>query len=380
MSKRAATILIILCSLGIFVGVVGVLAFLKQIQIGKGMAMGAMMAPQPSAVSTVQVQPQPWEPVLNAVGTMRAVNGTTLSTELAGIVSKIAFESGTSVKKGDLLVELDSQQEIAQLHAEEAKLQFAKIDLNRKRDLIEKKAISSSDLDTAETSQRQSEAMVQAAQAVIGRKRIIAPFDGIIGIRQVSLGQYLNPGTVIAPLQSIDPIYVEFALPQQHLGALNLGRKLRVSTTGVEESFEGEITAVDSRVDEATRNITVQGTIANAEGKLRPGMFVNVDVLLPAQENVLSVPLSSINYATYGDSVFVITDGQDQKGKPSKVVDQRTVKLGVTRGDRVAILSGLQAGDEVVTSGVFRLQKGAAVQVNNSVQPGNDLNPHPAES
>lgn len=380
MSKRSATIVLIVSAICAFVGILGILSFVMKMKVINGMAMGAAMAPKPWAVSTVVVQPQPWEPVLSAVGTMRAVNGTTLSTELAGIVSKIDFESGTTVKKGDLLVELDTLQETAQLQAEQAKLEFAKIDLTRKRDLIQKKAISSSDLDTAETSLRQAEAMVQAAQAVIGRKRIVAPFDGVIGIRQVNLGQYLNPGSTIAPLQSIDPIYVEFALPQQHLAALTMGRKLHVTAGGLEGKFEGEITAVDSRVDEATRNITIQGTVPNQEGKLRPGMFVSVDVVLPTEGDVLSVPLSAVSYATYGDSVFTVMDGKDPMGVEGKIVDQKSVKLGVTRGDRIAILSGLKAGDEVVTSGVFRLQRGVGVQIDNSVQPGNDLNPHPPES
>ncbi len=342
--------------------------------------MGAMMAPQPAAVSTIRVKPQSWQPVLSAVGTLRSVNGTTLSTDLAGIVSKIEFESGAPVKKGDLVVELDTQQEQAQLQAEQAKLDFAKIDLSRKRDLIAKKAISSSDLDTAETSLRQAEAMVQSAKALIARKRIVAPFDGVIGIRQVSPGQYLNPGAMIAPLQSFDPIYVEFSLPQQHLAALSVGKQLRVRASGVEAEFEGQITAIDSRVDESTRNIVVQGTIANPEKKLRSGMFVNVEVLLPEQEGVLAIPSSAINYATYGDSVFVVKDGPAVGGKPQKVVQEVSVTLGEKRGDQVAVLTGLKPGDEISTGGVFRLQNGAPVQVNNSVQPGNELNPKPPES
>jgi membrane fusion protein (multidrug efflux system) len=364
----------------IFVAVVALLGFAFYGNMKKGMAMGAMMAPQPTAVSTLAVTPQSWQPVLSAVGSLRAINGTQLSTDLAGIVTKIDFESGTFVKKGDLLLELDTKQEVAQLQAEEAKLEFARLDLARKRELIQKKAISSADLDTAETSLRQSQAMVQSAKALIGRKRIIAPFDGVIGIRQVSLGQYLQPGAMIAPLQSVDPIYVEFALPQQHLGALELGKKLRIRATGMDAEFEGVITALDSRVDESTRNITVQGTLPNADRKLRPGMFVNVDVLLPQQEGVLAVPSSAISYATFGDSVFVVEDGTDPKGHPAKFVDQRTVQLGAARGDQVAILSGLKAGEVVATGGVFRLQKGAQVQVNNTVQPGNELNPKPPES
>lgn len=374
MFKRLAIVVILFILL-----VLGLVIATKR-SIAQGMAMGAMMAPQPSAVSTIRVQPQTWQPVLSAVGTLRSVNGTTLSTDLAGIVTKIEFESGAAVKKGDLVIELDTQQEQAQLQAEQAKLDFAKIDISRKRDLIAKKAIASSDLDTAETSLRQAEAMVQSAKALIARKRIVAPFDGVIGIRQVSPGQYLNPGAMIAPLQSFDPIYVEFSLPQQHLAALSVGKKLRVRASGVEAEFDGEITAIDSRVDESTRNIVVQGTIANPEKKLRSGMFVNVDVLLPAQQGVLAIPSSAISYATYGDSVFVVKDAPAVGGKPQKVVQQVSVTLGEKRGDQVAVLSGLKPGDEISTGGVFRLQNGAPVQVNNSVQPGNELNPKPPES
>jgi membrane fusion protein (multidrug efflux system) len=353
------------------------LVFATKRNISKAQAMGAMMAPQPTAVSTLRVQAQAWQPVLSAVGSLRSVNGTTLSTDLAGIVSKIEFESGAQVKKGDLVLELDTQQEQAQLQAEQAKLEFAKIDLARKRELIAKKAIAPSDLDTAETALRQQDAMVQSAKALIGRKRITAPFDGVIGIRQVSLGQYLNPGAMIAPLQSFDPIYVEFSLPQQHLASLSEGKKIRVRAAGLEAEFAGEITAIDSRVDESTRNIVVQGTIANPERQLRSGMFVNVEVLLPSQEGVIAIPSSAISYATYGDSVFIVKNGPTPE---SKVVQQVTVQLGATRGDQVSVLSGLKAGDEIATGGVFRLQNGAAVQINNSVQPGNELNPKPPES
>src|SRR4051812_22563763 len=350
MFKRLSVVIVL------FVLVVLGLALATKRNIAQAQAMGAMMAPQPTAVSTLIVKPQQWQPVLSAVGSLRSVNGTTLSTDLAGIVSRIAFESGAQVKKGDLVIELDTQQEQAQLQAEEAKLEFAKLDLSRKRELIAKKAIAPSDLDTAETALRQQEAMVQSAKALIGRKRITAPFDGVIGIRQVSLGQYLNPGAMIAPLQSFDPIYVEFSLPQQHLASLSEGKKIRVRAAGVEADFNGEITAIDSRVDESTRNIVVQGTLANPERKLRSGMFVNVEVLLPAQEGVIAIPSSSINYATYGDSVFIVQEAPSPDGKPHYTVRQATVRLGATRGDQVSVVSGLKPGDVIATGGVFRLQ------------------------
>ena len=210
---------------------------------------------------------------------------------------------------------------------------------------------------------------MEEAKAVIGRKHILAPFDGYLGIRQVNLGQYLNPGASIVPLQSLDPIYVEFQLPQQQLAQLAVGKKLRVRATDVGgDTFEGEINAIDSKVDDATRNILVQGTARNPDHKLRPGMFVNVEVLLPETQGVVAIPSSAINYAPYGDSVYVVKNAPMPDGKPGKEVEQQVVRLGPARGDQVSVVSGLKEGDEVVTSGVFKLRPHAPVQVNNSVQ------------
>ena len=360
---------------------VGLLVFLTMRNIAKGKAMGAMFAPPPTAVSTVVVKTQTWQPVLSAVGSLKAVNGVTVSTDLAGIVSKIEFESGTEVKKGAPLVTLDTTQEEAQLRSAEARLHLAKLDLERKRDLVTKKAVAQSDLDAAESQLAQVEASVQEMKAVVGRKQITAPFDGTVGIRQVNIGQYLNPGAAIAPLQSIDPIYVEFALPQQHLEVVEVGKKVRIHASGLAGAeFEGEITAVDSRIDESTRNVMIQGTIKNPEHKLRPGMFVDVEVLLPEKDGVLAIPSSSIAYAPYGDSVYVVREKPGADGKRAPAVDQQFVKLGPKRGDQVSVLSGVKEGDEIVSAGVFRLRPGAPVKVNNSVQPGNDLNPTPVDS
>jgi membrane fusion protein (multidrug efflux system) len=319
--------------------------------------------------------------VLSAVGSLRAVNGVTVSTDMAGIVSEIAFESGAPVKKGDLLVKLDTQQEEAQVRSAEAKLGLAKTDLERKRDLISKKAIAPSEWDAAQSQVNQMEADVEEMKALVARKRLAAPFDGLIGIRQVNVGQYLQPGAPIAPLQSMDPIYVEFALPQQHWETISVGKRVRLGASGLAgERFEGAITAIDSRVDESTRNVMVQATVKNPDHKLRPGMFVDVEVLLPEKDGVLAIPSSSIAYAPYGDSIYVVKEGPGPDGKPVKSVQQQFVKLGPTRGDQVSILSGVKEGDEIVSSGVFKLRPGAPVQVNNSVGPGNELNPKPADT
>lgn len=342
----------------------------KAAQIHGAIAASAKFAPPPTAVTTVIVKQERWQPALDAVGSLKAVNGVTVSTDLPGIVSHIAFQSGQPVKQGDPLVKLDTQQEAARLHAADARRDLAKANLERHRDLVKEGAVSQSAYDAAESEFRQAGAAVDEARVMIARKTITAPFDGVLGIRQADLGQYLDVGAPIVALQSVDPIFVEFALPQQELAQITAGKTLRLQADGIMERFEGEITAIDSRVDEKTRNIMFQGTVSNPNHTLRPGMFVNVEVLLPETET-LSIPASSINYAPYGDSVFVVTQNQ---------VQEQFVKLGPSRGDQVSVLSGVKEGDEVVSSGVFKLRSGIPVQVNNSVQPGNDASPTPPNS
>jgi membrane fusion protein, multidrug efflux system len=356
------------------------LGYIKYKQAMAGMAMAAKFAPPPTAVTTLVAKPQQWQPVLSAVGSLKAVNGVTVSTDLAGIVSDIAFDSGRGVKKGDLLVKLDTRQEDAALQQAEAKLEWAKISLDRQKDLLAKKVSAQADFDSANVEYRQDYALVENAKALIARKTIVAPFDGELGIRQVNLGQYLNVGSTIAPLQSLDPIFIDFSLPQQQLSQVVVGKKIRVRVDGVEGEFDGEITSTDSLVDTSTRNITVEATVQNPEMKLRPGMFGKVEVLLPPQDGVIAIPATSINYAPYGDSVFVIKKDTGKDGKPETIVEEHTVKVGANRGDMVSVLSGVKEGDEVVTSGVFRLRGGAAVNINNSVQPGNELNPKPPDT
>jgi membrane fusion protein (multidrug efflux system) len=355
----------------------------KYLQIKAGMAMYAKFAPPPAAVTSIVARAQTWQPVLSVVGSMRAVNGVLVSTDLAGIVSQIAFESGRELKKGDLLVKLDTQQEQAQLHSAQARRELATISLQRQKDLFAKKAVAQSDFDAAQSEFRQADAAVEEAQAMIDRKTLTAPFDGLAGIRQVDIGQYLNVGAPIAPLQSLDPIYVEFSIPQQNFSQITQGKKVRVRADGVDaQEFDGEITAIDSKVDESTRNVTIQATVKNPAHKLRPGMYVNVDVLLPEQPGVVALPATSINYAPYGDSVFIVKDAAQPgaDGKIGKEVVQQFVKLGASRGDQVSILTGVKAGDEVVTSGVFKLRSHAAVMINNSVQPDNEENPNPPDT
>lgn len=366
MKKR---MLIMLGAVALFVGGIAVV---KVTQVRAAIAMGKQFAPPPAAVTTTLVKKGLWQPTLSAVGSLKAVNGVTVSTDLPGIVSQIAFQSGANVGKGDLLVKLDSQQEEAQLRAAEARRDLAKINFDRQRELVTSGAVSKSDYDAAETEYRQAAAAVDEARALIARKNIVAPFAGRLGIRQVDLGQYLNVGAPIVQLESVDPIHVEFAVPQQNLEQIAVGKTIRLTAPGLGSAeFTGEITAVDARIDETTRNIRVQGTVRNPESKLRPGMFVNAEVLLPERETI-SIPASAVSYAPYGDSVFVV-----KTADAGKTVEQRFVKLGAGRGDQIAVATGLAEGDEIVTSGAFKLRNGLPVQVNNSVQPSDDAHPNP---
>lgn len=380
----------IIIMLFIMVLIVAGLAAFKVFQIKSHIAGMMKMMPPPTAVSTVTVEGHKWQPVLSAVGSLKAVNGVMVSTDLGGIVSEICFESGAPVKKGDLLLKLDTRQETAQLGSAQARLELAKLTLARQKDLLSKKATSQAEFDAAVAESRQAESLVEESKAVIARKTIQAPFDGQLGIRQVNVGQYLNAGSPVAPLQSLDPIYIEFNIPQLNLARVEKGKKLRVKAEGAPgEEFSGEITAIDSRVDENTRNIQIEGTLPNPAGKLRPGMFGTVEVLLPEEEGVMTIPASAINYSPYGDSVFVIGDKVDEKtkevilakdGKPQKYVFERFIKVGASRGDQVQILptkDGLKFGDEVVSGGVFRLRSDTPVTISNLVQPSNEATPRP---
>ncbi|HVE17297.1 MAG TPA: efflux RND transporter periplasmic adaptor subunit, partial [Chthoniobacterales bacterium] len=304
----------------------------------------------PTAVTTIVVKEDVWQPTLNAVGTVQAVNGVIVSTDLPGIVEKITFESGTQVKQGDPLVKLDTKQEEAQLKSSEARLQLSRSNLDRQKGLLQKRVSSQSDYDAADAEFKESEASVAEIKATIERKLIRAPFSGTLGIRQVNLGQYLKSGDPVVPLQSLDPIYVNFSLPQQRLKDIAVGRDVQVRADGVpDEIFKGKVTSINSVVDEATRNVLVQATLSNEAQKLRPGMFVTADLMLPTQEKVLSLPASAINYAPYGDSIFVLEKMKDEEGKEYDGVRQEIVQLGASRGDQIAISSGLKPGEEVIT-------------------------------
>jgi len=362
--------------------VIAGLGFVKYRQIQAAIAQGASFQPPPEAVTTAIARQEQWPASLQAIGSVTPAQGVTVSADLPGIVSRIAFESGQRVRKGAVLVELDTRQERAQLASAQARRDLAGTNLTRSEGLIQKGVTSRAEFDKVRAEDRQAEANVNEIAATIERKTIRAPFDGMLGIREVNIGQYMEGGAPIVPLQSIDPIHVDFSVPQQDSSRLRAGMPLQITFEQIpqEQPMTGTITAVNTVVDEATRNIRVQATLKNPEGALRPGMFVEVKVDLEAPIAVIALPATSINHAPYGDSVFVVEEMKAPDGSSYKGVRQHFVKLGASRGDLVAVLSGIDAGWEVVTSGVFKLRNGAAVQINNDVAPSSDPSPRPQDS
>ena len=366
--------------LGVTVVLLTTLGFVKFKQIETAVHASAFRPP-PEAVTSIVTKREQWPANMNAIGTVEAVHGVMVSADLPGTVAKINFDSGKPVREGEVLVELDTRQERAQLASLEAQRDLARVNFGRMQELVNAGVISRMEYDQATAQQKATEANVAEIRATIERKTIRAPFSGILGIRKVNLGQYLPAGSPVVSNQSLNPIYVNIGVPQQAAAQVRVGGKLRVTAEDAAgQVFAGTVTAIDSEVDETTRNIQIQATLSNPEGKLRPGMFVQAELPLGASRPVIALPASAINYAPYGDSVFIITDLKDPKGQTYRGVRQQFVKVEGSRGDQVAVISGLNPGDEVVTSGVFKLRNGAAVQVNNKVQPGNSPAPKPEDS
>jgi len=375
MAKR---MIVMLTATALFVAGLG---FVKFRQIQTAIAQGAAFQPPPEAVTTIVAHQEEWSATLSSIGTVAAVQGVTVSADLPGTVDRIGFESGTAVREGEVLALLDTRQEQAQLTAAEAQRDLARLNFDRMQGLLNERVISQSEFDRATAEQRQADARVGEIRAAIARKTIRAPFSGVLGLRRVNLGQYLSGGDALVTLQSLNPIYVNFGVPQQSTGQMRVGRTVRItsdSLPGVE--FSGRVTAIDSVVDEATRNIQVQATLANPGGQLRPGMFVQAAAGLGTGATIVALPTSAISYAPFGDSVFVVTDLKSPSGQSYRGVRQQFVKLGSARGDQIAVTSGVKPGDEVVTSGLFKLRNGAAVVVNNKVRPTNNPKPKPENS
>ena len=359
---------------------IGGLGYFKLRQV-QAAIKGASYTPPPEAITTVIAKQTTWPSTLDVVGTVAAVHGVTVSADLPGTVDKIHFESGQFVQAGDILVELDTRQERAQLASMQAAQELAKVQYARSQKLVAEGVISRVDYDKAIADQKQSEANTAEIKAAIDRKTIRAPFSGVLGIRQANLGQYLAAGNPIVSLQSLNPIYVNFSVPQQDMPHVKIGQTVRVTADDLAGmTFTGRVNALDSVVDQATRNVQFQATLANPQGRLRAGMFTNVQVGIGASSTVFPLPASAISYAPFGDSVYIVSDMKGPEGQTYRGVRQQFVKVQGSRGDQVGVISGLHVGDEVVTSGVFKLRNGAPIAVNNKVQPGNNPAPKPEDN
>ncbi len=354
----------------------------KKLQFAAMGAAGAAFDPPPETVTAQAATEETWENVLTANGSVAPVQGVMVGAEVPGKVVSINFDSGANVAVGDLLVQLDVSTESAQLRAAESVADLAKINLGRARELREKGTNASSDLDAAEAQAKQAAAAADNLRAVIAKKSIRAPFTGRLGIRLVQLGQILRDGESIVTLQTVDPIYTNFALPQQFLASLKVGENVRLTTDASPgETFPGKITAIAPEIDAVTRNIRIQATFANPAAKLRSGMFGSVAVLLPSTGSSLVIPSTAILHAPYGDSVFVITDGKNAKtGAAEKTIRQQFIRVGTARGDFVTVVAGLKPGEWVVTTGIFKLRPGMSVIVDNALAPKAELAPKPANS
>jgi membrane fusion protein (multidrug efflux system) len=361
-----------------FIVVVLALGAVKVAQIKK-MSSAPHVMPA-TAVATTEAKAVAWQPVINTIGTLAPVEGVTLAADADGTIVKIAAESGTSVKTGDLIIELDTTVEVAQLAAADARAALAKLQADRATDLVGKSTISAAEADSAKAQLSQAQADVAAIKATIDKKHVRAPFDGRVGIRMVNVGQFVARGRPLVPLQKLDPIFVNFSVPQRQLGSLTMGQKIAVKVDAFPTPFPGTITAINSEVDSATRNVSVQGSLSNPDEKLRAGMFVQVEVDLPPGSPKIALPATAIVYAPYGNSVFIVEKMKGPDGTEYLGARQQIIKIGATRGDLIAIEEGVKEGEQVVTAGSFKLRNGAHVQVNNLVQPTENPNPHPANT
>ena len=371
----------ILLGLGVTIPVVIVLALIKYFQISAAIAEHANFVMPPEAVTSTIARVEPWKAQLKVVGTLAPAQGAILGSEIIGRIAKVNIESGQDVEKGTVLIELDTSVEVANLKEAQAKLERARKKVQRYDQLKATKAISPENLDDAELEFKTAQASVQSFQSVIDRKNIVAPFSGRIGIRTVNVGQTVLPGSEIIPLIALDPLYLNFSVPQQLISKIKVGGLVEMTTDSFKgESFKAKITAIDPNISESNRNFSVQATLSNTDKKLSPGMFVTAQVELPEVDSFPTIPLTSISYAPYGDSVYIIENLKDKDGKSFKGVRQQMIQLGTSKGDLVQVLSGLKEGEEVVSSGVFKLRPNAPVLVNNSIQPGNSKTPTPADT
>jgi membrane fusion protein (multidrug efflux system) len=375
---------------GICLAVIVILAGTKFAQISSLIRAGQAAqaaGPPPEAVGTAIAQSGTWDSMLEAVGNVAAARGVIISNEVPGVVRAIRFESGAKVRAGQVLIELDATVERAQLASLKARQELASTNAGRTRYLAESGAYTKAQLDSDEAQLKTVNADVGALEAQIDRRVVRAPFAGKLGIRSINLGQYLNPGTPISSLESLEAVFVDFTVPQQDLGRVPVGATARVvlPDTRPPKQLEAKVAAVDPSVDSVTRAVKLRASVKDEKDDLRPGMFVNVSVELPEQKTVVSVPATAVLRAPYGDSVYIVEPHKDDKGKPVNGMDgkpgtiarQQFVRIGQFRGDFVAIADGITAGQEVVTQGAFKLRNGAPIMVNNSVKMNPSLTPRP---
>lgn len=363
-------------SIVVVLAIIGGLAGVKVLQIRKLIAMGKTFVPPPETISSAVAHEEKWQDTLSAVGSLTAVQGVTITPELAGKVVDIRFESGAVVAAGDLLVKLDTSSEEAQLRAGEAQAELARLNAVRARQLRADNTVSQSELDTAEATVKQLEANADTIRAAISKKTIRAPFAGKLGIRLVNLGENLDLGKPIVSLQALSPIYADFSLPQQELARLKPGMAVRVNIDAYPDKFfEGKLTAINPELDADTRSLRLQATFESAEQLLRPGMFARVQVLLPGDQTVLVIPSTSVLSAPFGDSVYVIENSTNATG--GLVVSQQFIRTGRGRGDYVSVATGLKPGARVASSGLFKLRNGQSVVENNDLAPKASEKPNP---
>lgn len=359
----------------VFVALAGV----KVLQIKTLIAFGKSFVPPPETVSTATAREDKWQDSLSAVGSINAVQGVTITAEIPGTIREIAFESGATVNQGDVLVKLDISSEDAQLRALEAQADLAQTNLARMKSLRAENTVSQSELDQAETSVKQFVANADNLRATIAKKIIRAPFAGRLGIRQVNTGQYLEAAKPIVSLQSLTPVYGDFSLPQQDLARIQTGLQVRViSDTYPGKTFTGTLTAINPDLDPITRSVKLQATFDNAEQLLRPGMFARMEIVFPEVKPVLAIPATAVLSAPYGDSVYVVEPSTNTSG--GFEVRQQFIRVDRAKGDFVSVVSGLKAGENVVSSGMFKLRNKMAVTVNNDIVPKSDKKPNPSDS
>ncbi len=374
--KKRMLIMLVLAGL-VFGGVFGFQAF-KASMMKKYMASGGNA---PQTVSTVSAVYEEWQPRLAAVGTLRAIQGVEVSPEVSGTVSALHFEQGQEVRKGAVIVELVAEDDIAKLHSLEAAAALAKTTYERDKLQFDFKAVSQQALDADKANLMQADAAVQQQRALVNKKTIHALFSGRAGIRLVSVGQYVNAGTPMVSLQALDPIYLDFSVPQQNISQIQLGKKVTATTDAYpDETFEGKIAVINPEVDSSTLNVKVRVELKNPQRRLLPGMYATVDLATGNPARYITLPQTAITYNPYGNIVYLVEQqGVDEKGKPKLVAKQSFVKTGDTRGDQVAVLSGVKEGDVVVSAGQIKLHNGSLIAVNNQIQPSNEPHPQPQD-